>query len=138
MTLAIGDTLDLLFDTFMGFSFISRCSSTRCYRVTETPDYFGTWLSFRIGLGSATGPSWATLGKPFLFLPYFHHLGIMMSFQLKLENITTVRTYKVVIRFETGKQTLSISADLMKFSAFPHKSCFCHIPVEQAATTLRL
>lgn len=45
-----------------------------------------------------------------------------MSFQLKLENYTIVRRYKVVIRFDTDERTLPISADLMKFSAFAHAS----------------
>lgn len=95
------------------------------------PWLFWRLLSFRIeDLGSGTGPSWVTLGKPFLSLPYFPYLGIMMSFQLKLENYTMVRTYKVIIRFDTGKQTLSLSADLMKFSAFPHNPYFSHIPVD--------
>jgi len=99
--------------------------------VIESSDYFGTWLSFRTeNLDSAPGPFWVTLGKPFLFLPYFPYLGITMSFQLKLENYTTVRMYSVVIRFDMGRQTLSISADLTKFSAFPHKYYFSHIPVD--------
>lgn len=41
-------------------------------------------------LASATGPSWLALSQTFLFLPYFSHSGIMMSFQLKLENYATI------------------------------------------------
>lgn len=51
-------------------------------------------------LGSATGPSWVTLRQTFIFLPYFSHLGIMMPFQLKLENYTTVKMYKITMRFK--------------------------------------
>lgn len=80
-------------------------------------------------LGSSTEPSGVTLSKPLLFLPFFPYLGIKTSFHLKLENCTTVRTSRVVTRFDMGKQTLSVSADLMKFSAFPCKSYFSPISI---------
>lgn len=51
-------------------------------------------------LGSATGPSWVALSQTFIFLPYFSHLGIMTPFQLKLENRTTVKMYKIITGFK--------------------------------------